>query len=354
MQNILQESLKNMLIKEITSKAEWQQFIEAHKPSTFLHTWQWGEFEKTLNHPIFRLGIYDNNNLVCVTLFSLIKARRGSFLLCPHGPIIDPIYLSRLHILLTIIREKAIEIGKKEKVDFIRMSTLIPLTPENLTAFKKAGFRDAPIHMHSELAWITDISGSEEDILKGMKKNHRYSIKKAEKDGVTVRKVTSYNEKDFELFWTIYMSTVARQKFTPYGKEYLRKEFELFFADNQAVLLFAEYQNKAISTAFVVYANGSGYYHHGASDNTFPGITPSEFLQWEAIKEARVRGMQKYNFWGIVPETAVKHPWHGLSKFKRGFGGYAEEYVHAQDYILTPKYWIAYIIEKARKIKRGL
>ena len=30
------------------------------------------------------------------------------------------------------------------------------------------------------------------------------------------------------------MSTVARQKFTPYGKEYLKKEFELFFADNQA------------------------------------------------------------------------------------------------------------------------
>ncbi len=343
-----------MLVKNITSKDIWQNFIEAHKPSTFLHTWQWGEFEKALGRSIFRLGVFDGEIVIAVVLFSIVKARRGSFLLCPHGPIINQNFVSKLPQIIQSIKDESIKIGKQEKCDFIRISTLIPNIPENKAAFTHAGFRDAPIHMHSELAWITDISGTEEVILKGMKKNHRYSIKKAEKDGVTVKKVTSFTEGDFESFWNIYMSTVARQKFTPYGKEYLRKEFQLFFEDNQAVLFFAEYQNKAISTAFIVYANGSGYYHHGASDNTFAGITPSEFLQWEAIKEARARGMQKYNFWGIVPETAVKHPWHGLSKFKRGFGGYAEEYVHAQDYILTPKYWIAYIIEKVRKIKRGL
>lgn len=343
-----------MLVKEITSKEEWQSFIETQKPSTFLHAWQWGEFERQAGRTIYRMGIHENDVLISIVLLNVIKARRGTFLACPHGPIIKNEYQSRLEEILTAVRDEAVKIGKKEKCDFIRISTLAPLTPENTKTFKKLGFRNAPIHMHSELTSILDLTKSEEELLQGMKKNHRYSIKKAEKDGVTVRQVTSYNGQDFELFWNMYMSTVSRQKFTPFGKEYIKREFSLFSSDNQAVLFFAEYQNKPISAALVIYANGSGYYHHGASDNTFPGITPSEFLQWQAIQEAKKRGMEKYNFWGVVPEHAEKHPWFGLSKFKRGFGGYDEAYVQAQDYILTPKYWISFIIEKVRKYKRGL
>jgi hypothetical protein len=37
-----------------------------------------------------------------------------------------------------------------------------------------------------------------------------------------------------------------------------------------------------------------------------------------------------------------------------GFGGEQKEYVKTQDLIISPKYWLNYIIEKARKIKRGL
>jgi peptidoglycan pentaglycine glycine transferase (the first glycine) len=120
------------------------------------------------------------------------------------------------------------------------------------------------------------------------------------------------------------------------------------------VLFFGKYQGEYVSTAFVVYANGSGFYHHGASNQKFPSITASEAVQWAAIKEAKARGCERYNFWGIVPEEAVKHPWHGLSKFKRGFGGFAEGYIHAQDIPLTSKYWLNYLVEKIRKIRRRL
>jgi lipid II:glycine glycyltransferase (peptidoglycan interpeptide bridge formation enzyme) len=159
---------------------------------------------------------------------------------------------------------------------------------------------------------------------------------------------------DFEIFWNVYQNTAERQKFTPYSKDYLKKEFELFFGNNQAVLFFGEYQNTVISTAFIVYANGSGFYHHGASNNPFPGITASELVQWRAIQEAKRRGMKRYNFWGIVPESATKHPWHGLSKFKRSFGGFEEAYVHAQDMVLTVRYWFNVIVETVRKMRRRL
>jgi lipid II:glycine glycyltransferase (peptidoglycan interpeptide bridge formation enzyme) len=103
----------------------------------------------------------------------------------------------------------------------------------------------------------------------------------------------------------------------------------------------------------IVYTNNSAFYHHGASIRKYSNITASELLQWIAIKEAKQNGLSYYNFWGIVREKEKNHPWAGLSKFKKGFGGFEEEYLHAQDYVLRVKYWLNYLIEITRKIKRG-
>jgi len=37
-----------------------------------------------------------------------------------------------------------------------------------------------------------------------------------------------------------------------------------------------------------------------------------------------------------------------------GFGGRASEYVKTQDLPLSKKYWLIYVFEKIRSIKRGL
>ena len=76
-------------------------------------------------------------------------------------------------------------------------------------------------------------------------------------------------------------------------------------------------------------------------------------MQWDAISEARYRGAAVYNFWGIA-ETDDKHPWSGLTLFKKGFGGFSKEYLRAQDLPLTKKYWLTFLVEKIRKSRRGL
>ena len=52
--------------------------------------------------------------------------------------------------------------------------------------------------------------------------------------------------------------------------------------------------------------------------------------------------------------SILKHPWYGLSLFKMGFGGRSKEYIKSQDFVISQKYWLNYIIEKLRKFKRGL
>jgi lipid II:glycine glycyltransferase (peptidoglycan interpeptide bridge formation enzyme) len=76
-------------------------------------------------------------------------------------------------------------------------------------------------------------------------------------------------------------------------------------------------------------------------------------LQWEAIKEAKKRDKSIYNFWGIAPDTKRRHPWQGLSLFKKGFGGRLVEYLHAKDLPLSPLYFATYCYETLRKWKKG-
>ena len=107
------------------------------------------------------------------------------------------------------------------------------------------------------------------------------------------------------------------------------------------------------AAAIIIFYNGQAFYHHSGS-RAGAGSNVSYLLQWRVIQEAKKRGCTLYNFWGIAPEDRPNHAWAGLSLFKKGFGGFAEAYLHAQDMPLTAKYWLNYAIETVRRIRRRL
>jgi lipid II:glycine glycyltransferase (peptidoglycan interpeptide bridge formation enzyme) len=278
-----------------------------------------------------------------------ISARRGTFLHCPHGPIVKDVENKKQILQEFFIYLK--NLARKEKCHFLRISPLMKDSAENKAVFQDFRFKNAPIHMHPELAWILDISPSEEALLKGMRKTTRYLIKKAQKDGVEI--IRSSDTKDLEKFWKIYEDTSRRQHFTPFSRKYLQLEWETFAKANQAVLFFGKYRGEFIAAALIIFSPHSGFYHQGASLQKYAKIPASYLLQWEAIREAKKRGCRLYNFWGVCPENEKNHPWAGLSLFKKGFGGFLESYVQSQDLILSPFYYFNFLIEIFRKIKRG-
>lgn len=330
----------------ITDEKTWEAFVLARAPHTFLQAWKWGSQYEANDNQVFRLGVFKKEEVIGVGLLIHIKARRGSFLLCPHGPLVED------EPALAAFTKGAVEIAKQQRCDFIRFCPLHEDTPTHCGWFKKLGFRPAPIHMHPELSWMLDITKSEDQLLMEMRKTTRYLIKRSEKDGVSISMST--DPADIKLFWPIYQETAARQHFTPFSKKYLEEEFKLFAADNQIAFFFAHYQGEVISVAIIVFYGESAFYHHSGSTNKFEKVNASYLLQWRAIQEAKKRGCTLYNFWGIAPEDKPKHPWAGLSLFKKGFGGFAEAYVHAQDYPLTPKYTLNAAVETVRRIRRGL
>ena len=339
-----------MYILELNNKENWESFLLRCNDKTFLDSWNWGEFQKKEGEEIWRFGIYDNEKLISVALVIKVKARRGTFIFVPHGP---NIINSKSQILNTLLI-KLKEIAKQEKAHFIRIAPIWQRNEENIKIFRDLGFIPAPIHIHPEITWELDVRPSEEELLMNMRKTTRYLIRQAQKN-TDIEIIKSNDIKDLERFSDLLDKTADRHHFVPFSLNYLKNQFSCFALNNQIIIYLGKYKEEIISGAVMIFWQNIGFYHHGASLSKYNKIPVSYLLQWEAIKEAKRQGCERYNFWGIAPDDNKSHAWAGLSLFKKGFGGYRKDYVQTQDLPLSKMYYlITRPFEKIRRIKRGL
>ena len=233
------------------------------------------------------------------------------------------------------------------------MSPFIDNDDTTKNRYESAGFRSAPIHALAEYTWLLDIRGEEETLLADMEKNHRHLIRRCEREGVRVDFSTSTEAvADFN---RLHDRTASRHNFHRFSADYITKEFQAFAFENHAVVGRAYLSDGTLDSAGIfMYYGTMGAYRHGASLMTDKKISTSYLLQWEAIREAKRRGMVWYNFWGIAPDSAsAHHPFRGITHFKKGFGGLPKELLHCQDLPLSLWYWLNWIIEKFRSLRRG-
>lgn len=343
-----------MICREINDKTIWEGFSLGCAEKTFLHSWNWGEFQSQLGSKIWRFGVFGEAGLLAVALMIKIKSKRGTFLLVPHGPIIKSQIPNSKFQILDILSKKLKEIATSEDCSFIRINPIWERTKENNKVFKDLGFRNAPLQTHPEASWKLDITLSEHQLLANMRKTTRYLIRQATKNhDIQIEQSTNFS--DIKIFSNMHEKVSKRQHFVPFSLNYLRNEFSVFQKDNQVVLFLGKYRGELAAASFVLYWSDVVFYHHAVSLSEYAKFSIPYLLQWEAIKEAKRRGCKLYDFWGYVdPKTHPKHPWAGPTLFKMGFGGRAHEYVKTQDLPLCRKYWLTYIFEKIRKIRRGL
>lgn len=340
-----------MEIKEIGNKESWEDFLLQCDEKTFLDSWNWGEFQKSMGNKIWRIGTFDGIEQTGAALVIKIAARRGTFLFVPHGPLIKNNGAKKQ--IIKALTEHFKYLAKTEKAIFIRIAPICAKNEENERVFEALGFRCAPTHMHPELTWELDVSGLEEQILAGMRKTTRYLIRQAQKNQ-DIQIAQGKEEKDIEDFYKLHQETVSRHHFAPFSLNYIKKELESFAPDDEIVVFHGKYRGELIASAIIIFWQGSAYYHHGATSMKYPKIPVAQSLQWQIIREAKKRGCRKYNFWGIAPEDKPDHPWAGLTLFKTGFSGEAKEYVKTQDLPLSLLYWPIALFESLRRKKRGL
>ena len=339
--------MAEITVRNIENKKIWEDFVLSKNEANFLQSWNWGEFHKALGKIINRSGFYENSKLFGVILSVVEPARRGKYLTVPGGPLIDWQNKNLTQAFLNTLKI----ISRENNCIFARVRPQIEEDDFSKNLFKSLGFIKAPMHLHAELTSQLNIAKSEEELMVQMRKSTRYEVKKAMRENIKI--TVSTDEKDIKNFYDVQIETARRQKFVPFSYKFLHEQFRVFAGSGDVLLYKATFGNKLLAQAFIIFYGKEAVYHYGVSTDDGRHYPGAYLIQWNAILEAKKRGMTRYNLWGVAPEEKSNHRFSGLSLFKRGFGGVDLQYLPAQDLILNyPKYLISYAIEKLRKIIR--
>lgn len=371
-----------MHITHATDQKAWDHFLSEQPWSPFLQSWTMGDVYADLGQKPIRLIAELEGVLQGICFAHLVPARRGRHLSVPYGPVLRDTLNEHDATLVTDAFVEALDAeARKLDCSFIRMSPFWP-QGRHSAAEEAAGSTLSPLHLLAEHVWYLPLKTAdgkareEEEILMDMRKTTRNLIRRAERDGVTVR-ASKDPEKDLDEFIRLHDETRKRHGFTPYSNAFFRSQVSRFGKRKECTLYLAEYQGKIISASIHMHAFGETSYHHGASDSAHQKIPASYLLQWTAIKDAIKRGDRIYNFWGIAPITPTpnpspegggaplsplggkgsgdrgRHPFAGVTLFKTGFGGKILNLVHCKDTPVTKAYWLTYAFERFRKWRRG-
>lgn len=336
--------MAQITVEEVKNKEEWEKFMDYHPESNFLQSFNWGLFHQNLGKTITRLGFKEKGRLVGVMLCIVEKAKRATYLTIPGGPLINWQDKDQIDTFVKTIKDFA----KKQNCSFVRMRPQILENEKNNKLVESLGFQNAPMHLHAELTRQLDLTKSEDQLMAEMRKTTRYEIKQASKLGIKIS--VSKDPKDLEEFYNLQKETAKRQRFVEFNKRFLQEQFEVFAADNQVLLYTATLNNVKLAQAFIIFYGSEADYHYGASTldgRKYPG---AYLIQWQALKEAKKRGITRYNLWGVAPEGETNHRFWGVSVFKRGFGGEDISYLHARDLIVNSmSYKVNWLIEATRK-----
>ena len=333
-----------MKVEEIFKREVWENFLEKSPNRYFLQSWQWGEFEKEgLNKKTWRLGFFKEKKLIGVCLCTEECGRFGKFVYCPRGPILNWEEKEEREEVL----KKLTDFFKNKNYIFLRIDPAIK--KEN--AFEMKGFKDAVNFVQVQRSWMLDIQGkTEQELMLDMRKNARYSLKKAMKSGVEIE--ISKNSEDFEKFLDMLEVLSKEKGFASVSREYLKTQFEMM--GDIMKFFCAKKDGKVLAGGWFAFYGNESAYLHGASSKEVGDTQAPYLIQWKAIMHAKELGMERHNFWGVVEDKNYhpKYPGFGYSNFKKGFGGYLEEYIRTKDFPYNMvKYQLIRLNDWYRKVR---
>lgn len=331
-------------IENATDREEWDKFVTSHPEANFLQSWDYYEFYRSRGNQVVRRLARLDGEIVAAYAGVVEDAKRGRHLAIAGGPILD---WENRSLIQQIFRDMG-EQGRRENCVFVRVRPQLERSPHSLKLMRELGLNPAPMYLSVEFAGILDLEKSEEEIMQGMRQRLRRALRKAAKNEITVEKST--DPRDIHEFYQIELQTAGRHNFVAFSEDFLTKQFSAFAKHGEAVLYTAKYQGKILAQNFMIFYGNEASYHYGVSSELGTKLSGAPLLHVEAMRDARERGIKRYNFWGIVELDEVKHRFYGVSCFKRGFGVEELKYTPAHDLVLKPaRYAVTKLIETIRK-----
>lgn len=322
-------------------RSDWNRLVEQQGSFSLLQSWEWGAFKEELGWKTIRVAVADRGRLAAAAQMLIRSFPFGlSVAYIPRGPVgawQDPAIGGMLFAELC-------RLARAHRSVFLKVEP--PVGPEAgaIGWLESSGFRPSPATNQPRATIILDLSHGADAILQDMRKKTRQYVHRAEREGITVLRGSA---NDLPAYCELMRRTGRREHFAARGSHYYRAEWQAFAADDEALLLLAQYQGQTVAVrAIYRFGRHAAEFHAGSLD--IPGLHANYLLVWEAIKWALASGCTTYDLWGIPDELAQmdrdaeipvgkRHDglW-GVYQFKRGFSTKIVSYVGAYDYVFVP------------------
>ena len=321
----------------------WFGALKRYPEANFLQSPEWGKVNELAGYQVVVRSL--GSHSYCQMIVK--NAKRARYLEVPGGPLTD----WRDHKKVADAVEQIRQVAKKYHCAFARVRPQLPDTEANRQLFAKLGFQRAPMHLHAEHTIMIDLTQSEADLLAGMRRQTRYEVRRAEKQGIVVEKLSS--EAIYREFQAVQAETAKRQGFIPPDLETLLAERAAF--GEKAWIYRAVLGGLPVAYGLILVCGREAEYFEAASTDLNRKHPGSTAILWQAMRDLKAMGLERFNLWGIAPEGQPEHRYAGVTTFKKGFGGEVVAYLPAQDLVLSKvRYLPDLIIERARKKRRHL
>lgn len=165
-------------------------------------------------------------------------------------------------------------------------------------------------HRVHELWHATDLSKTEDELWSDIDESARRNIRKAERNGLTVRVGTTIE--DVQTFYEMHVD-IRKSKYGLLAQpiEFFENIHRVFSKENEIFVLLAEKDGLPLAGILFLKHEDSLYYKFNASRQT--EYRPNDLLVWSGIRFGKERGLKLLDF-GI---SALDQP--GLVSFKKKF-----------------------------------
>ena len=327
---------------------KWQDITAKFPEANFLQSPAYGKMNELLGEKVITEEFGGKSGTQGRALMIVRDAKRGRYLEIPCGPLID---WSDKGIIKEVFA-RITEVAKQEKCVFVRIRPQLLASRENLQILADQGLKKSPMHLAAEHTVMIDLTRTEEELLAAMRRQTRYEVRRAGKLGIEVTKDNS--EGIFEEFHEVQLETARRQGFVPPSLKVLQAEREAF-GDNIQIYTAKTTDGEPVAYGLIIRDGREGDYYEAASTPLNRKLPGAYALLWQAMRDLKADGYERFNLWGIAPAGQPGHRYAGVTTFKTGFGGEVVEYVPAHDLVISQiGYLKNLIVEKARKKRRHL
>ena len=144
----------------------------------------------------------------------------------------------------------------------------------------------------------------------------RRAIRKAQKNGLSVKRITS--QREVEIFYNLYLSTMKRNRsVAKYPLRWFEALHEILIHQKKADILFAVKGDEYAAGVVIIYSPTSNHYLHNGSDQTLLESRPNDLLVDQVIQDGLKEGKTTLDFMGSdandLPLLRFKEKWGSRS-----------------------------------------